>query len=1005
MASVERTAYPLLPSQLPAKELHRCYSLSDSEIEWVNNTAKSPALSIGLAIQLKVFQQLHYFVPFEELPQELISHVRQCLRYGARIAPRYSNPRTLYRHQAAVRQYLQVTPFYSSDGLAITEEIARDCAVVLEQRVDLINAMLDELIQRGYELPAYSTLNNIAETALASAQEVTFNLIVLRAPIEVIYKLKELLDTDFGRRQSDFNALKQAPKKPSRKHLEVLIDHLAWLESFGDLDAILEGVVDAKIRHFATQAAASDVAELKDCSLPKRYTLMLALIYRMRVRTRDHLAEMFIRRISTIHKRAKEELEQIQARQRQKLEQLAATLDGVVQILVQEPDDQEAGSLIREFLSPDGNLDRLRETCAEVQATGGNNYLPLIWKHFKSHRSLLFRLSHLLQLEPTTQDRSLIQALQLIQDSENLHRVWIDEHVDLSFASERWVKVVRRPASEGPPTNRRYLEVCVFSYLASELRSGDMCVLGSESFADYRKQLLPWEECLHRLPAYCEKMELPGTAKEFVASLKIQLEETAQHLDEKFPSCRGDVSINEAGEPVLRRVIARDIPPSAISLQTALMQRMPARHVLDIMANIEHWIQFTRHFGPMSGNEPKLKEPAERYLMTIFAMGCNLGPNQAARHLAGNVTPHMLSYTNRRHLSLEKLDKANRELVELYLQLDLPKLWGDGKAVAADGTQFDFYDDNLLAGYHFRYRKMGAVAYRHVANNYIAVFQHFIPPGIWEAIYVIEGLLKVDLSVEPDTVYSDTQGQSATVFAFTHLLGINLMPRIRNWRDLVMCRPDRGVSYKHINRLFTDTADWHLIETHWQDLMQVALSIQAGKISSPMLLRKLGSYSRRNKLYHAAQALGSVIRTIFLLTWIGSRELRQEVTANTNKIESYNGFSKWLSFGGDVIAENDPDEQQKRLRYNDMVASSVILQNTVDMMRILQKLARDGWQFTDDDVSFLSPYLTSNVKRFGEFNLKLKRPPEPWIKDSIFQQAAGSMRAKQMSDSNVEVTN
>ncbi|HGM4991901.1 TPA: transposase, partial [Pseudomonas aeruginosa] len=359
-------------------------------------------------------------------------------------------------------------------------------------------------------------------------------------------------------------------------------------------------------------------------------------------------------------------------------------------------------------------------------------------------------------------------------------------------------------------------------------------------------------------------------------------------------------------------------------------------------------------------------------------------------------------YTNRRHLSLEKLDKANRELVELYLQLDLPKLWGDGKAVAADGTQFDFYDDNLLAGYHFRYRKMGAVAYRHVANNYIAVFQHFIPPGIWEAIYVIEGLLKVSLSVEPDTVYSDTQGQSATVFAFTHLLGINLMPRIRNWRDLVMCRPDRGVSYKHINRLFTDTADWHLIETHWQDLMQIALSIQAGKISSPMLLRKLGSYSRRNKLYLAAQTLGSVIRTIFLLNWIGSRELRQEVTANTNKIESYNGFSKWLSFGGDVIAENDPDEQQKRLRYNDMVASSVILQNTVDMMRILQKLAREGWQFTDEDVSFLSPYLTSNVKRFGEFNLKLNRPPEPWIKDSVFQQAAGSLRVNSTSKAAAE---
>ncbi|TQH28527.1 hypothetical protein FLI61_32375, partial [Pseudomonas aeruginosa] len=41
------------------------------------------------------------------------------------------------------------------------------------------------------------------------------------------------------------------------------------------------------------------------------------------------------------------------------------------------------------------------------------------------------------------------------------------------------------------------------------LRSGDLCVQGSESFADYRKQLLPWEECLQRLPAYCEKVGLP----------------------------------------------------------------------------------------------------------------------------------------------------------------------------------------------------------------------------------------------------------------------------------------------------------------------------------------------------------------------------------------------------------------------------------------------------------------------------------------------------------------
>ena len=205
------------------------------------------------------------------------------------------------------------------------------------------------------------------------------------------------------------------------------------------------------------------------------------------------------------------------------------------------------------------------------------------------------------------------------------------------------------------------------------------------------------------------------------------------------------------------------------------------------------------------------------------------------------------------------------------------------------------------------------------------------------------------------------------------------MPRIRNWRDLVMCRPDRGVSYKHINRLFTDTADWHLIETHWQG-SDADCAVDPGRQDFPRpccyvnLALTAGATSST-----AAQTLGSVIRTIFLLNWIGSRAAPGGHREHQQDRVPQRLLQVAL-FGGDVIAENDPDEQQKRLRYNDMVASSVILQNTVDMMRILQKLAREGWQFTDEDVSFLSPYLTSNVKRFGEFNLKLNRPPEPWIR-------------------------
>jgi len=221
------------------------------------------------------------------------------------------------------------------------------------------------------------------------------------------------------------------------------------------------------------------------------------------------------------------------------------------------------------------------------------------------------------------------------------------------------------------------------------------------------------------------------------------------------------------------------------------------------------------------------------------------------------------------------------------------------------------------------------------------------------------------------------------VFALTYMIGIHLMPRIRNWKELHFFRPSKKSRYKHIDSLFSETIDWELIETHWKDLMQVALSIQAGKISSALLLRKLGNHSRQNRLFLAAQEVGRAVRTIFLLEWISSLPLRQHVTGTTNKIESYNGFSKWLSFGGDVIGENDPDEQQKHLRYNDLVATAVILQNTVDMARIVTDLERQGWKISATDLAFLSPYQTSTVKRFGEYVVNLNHPPEPWITEVV----------------------
>ncbi len=654
-------------------------------------------------------------------------------------------------------------------------------------------------------------------------------------------------------------------------------------------------------------------------------------------------------------------------------------MSDVIQVLDRHPGDTDAGREIRRLVSTRGGVQTLQADCDAIAAHSGDNHLPLLWPFYKSHRATILRMVRMLDLESTTEDRSLINAIELILSQERARGDWLDEPVDLAFTTQLWRKTITHRTEQGEERIRRRLfEVCVFSSLANELKSGDVAVRGSETYADYREQLLPWEQCEPLLDDYCRQVGLPTSAVGFVNALQSKLIQVADLTDQGYLE-NGQVIIGDDGLPVLKRHKAKDMSSGARALETAILARLRERSVIEILCDVAHWTRWPRHFGPLSGSDTKIDQPTERYVLTAFTYGCNLGPAQAARHLRGAASAHMLSFVNRRHVDANKLAAACRDVINSYAGLQLPKFWGDGKRAAADGTKYDLYDQNLLASYHIRYGGYGGIAYHHVSDTYVALFSHFIPCGVWEAVYIIDGLLKNTSDIQPDTVHADTQGQSLPVFGLSHLLGIQLMPRIRNWRDYRFFRPDEDSRYEHIDALFREDMDWDLIETHWKDLMQVVLSIKSGKIAASTLLRKLGNYSRKNRLYQAFRALGAAVRTLFLLQYISDRELREQITASTNKVEAYNGFSKYFFFGGEgVIADNDPLEQEKAVKYNDLVANAVIFHNVVEQTRIIKTLMRAGWKITPEDVAALSPYVTSHVKRFGDYLIDVDALPEPY---------------------------
>jgi TnpA family transposase len=711
----------------------------------------------------------------------------------------------------------------------------------------------------------------------------------------------------------------------------------------------------------------------------KRYTLAATLIELQNARVLDDLAEMFIKRLMRVHRHGREALAMDRLKHQERTDGLIHRLHEVILAWSGDGDAEQRLQAIGAALTPDSHV--LLEQCEAHQAQAGNNYYPYLWRFYQNHRSTLLRIWHVLQFRSTTQDKSLETALALVLANETSRMEWLslpESSSSPDWIPDTWWRLVTGSAKREPVdrVHRRLFELCVFTQMMWDLKSGDGAIQGSREYADYRDQLISVEEAAELSAAYQEQAGIPTNAKEFVKEKRRWLSQIAQNTDRSFPG--NDAVRIENGEPVLAKLVRKKTPARLAWLEATIRKEMEETPILDALADTENLLHWTRFFGPLSGLDTKLEQPRERYLLASFCYGCNLGPSQTARSVQGT-DRRQIAWINQRHIGEDALDDAITAVINAYNNFALPRFWGSGKHASADGTRWDLYEQNLLSEYHIRYGGYGGIGYYHVSDNYIALFSHFIPCGVWEAVYILDGLLKNESDIQPDVLHADTQGQSEPVFALADLLGIELMPRIRNWKKLDLCRPDRHGRYDHIDALFTENVDWALIETHLPDMLRVVLSIKAGRISASTILRRLGTYSRKNRLYQAFCELGRVIRTGFLLRYISDSQLRSTIQGATNKSEALNRFLKWAFFGGEgIIAENSRDEQRKAIKYNHLVANCLIFHNLCSLTRLVQTLERRGETVPEDAIAAISPYLTEHINRFGDYTLNLDRkPPQP----------------------------
>ncbi|WP_308250407.1 Tn3 family transposase [Sphaerisporangium fuscum] len=1018
MASIDRTAYPRFARAVSARELAEVFTPSLAEVEWARGKTQDDQHLLALLVWLKVYQRLGYFPKLVDVPGVVAEHIRGVTGLADQVVLTDAAERSAKRHRSFVRQRMGVV--YDAAGVrAVAAEAIRKAVQAKDNPADLINVALEELVRAQCELPGYTTLDELTKKIRTEVNRGFFTLVAGRVDAVSRARLARLLVVDPVTRRSEYDGLKDVAQAASLGKFKARLAFLQNLDALGPTEKWLEAIPPGKIAHFAGEARVTDVADLrKVLDEDKRLTLIVSLLHTVRTGVRDDVVTMFCKRMAAIHKKGREQLETLREMHRAESERLLGVfgdvLDGVREAMAPRAgqssedgadaaastpdsgDDPEAvteraGRLVLKALDQAGGLEALAAAHEAVSAHHGNNYLPLLDQHYRSHRSALFTLVESIDLESTNAERSVLDAVEYVMAQRGARSAFVPERLTVqrqsldgapvtvtlsvavdAFVSAMWRKILKDPARPGMLV-RRHLEVCVFSYLAAELRSGDIAVAGSDSYANLHDQLMSWEECAPLVEEFCTEAGLPTEARELTGHYKKLLADTAASVDTGYPG-NTDLVL-EGGRPVLRRRKGAERSAEALKLEEAVHDRLPQRDLLDILTRTAYRLGWHHHFGPASGSDPKIKEALGRYVLTVFTYGTLLGPAQVAAHMRGKVSPAELALAANKHATCEKIAKASTTVINAFNQLDIASVWGDGKTVAADGSQVETWENNLLAESHIRYGGYGGLAYRHISNTYVALFSHFIPCGVWEAVYIIEGLLKNASEIQPDTIHADTQGQSLPVFGLAALLGFDLLPRIRNWHDLIFYRPAAETRYEHIDSLFGDEAiDWRLIETHWSDLLRTAISIRQNRISSVTLLRRLGNNSRKNRLYRAFRELGRAVRTVTLLRYLSDPDLREQITQVTNRNEAFHGFADWLMFGGKLIGHNDPDYHEKIIKFNELLANCVIYSTACDITDAANAIAAEGRPVDPDDLATVSPYITHVIRRFGNWILNLTPP-------------------------------
>ena len=947
-------------------QLAKDWTLSEADANFITLNTRGEVQQMRCAIQLCTLRQSGRFVIKQaDVPIKAVNYLAQQLALPSLIeVPGLSLKDADYGRLQKIQHHLHFKEFDQAEKDSLQSWLlAQVQDHVLDQR-ELTNKTKAFLKQRRVVLPASSQLGRFIASAIKDAHCELYQRIVALFPQQDLHKLDLLITSTDHSLYTELMNFKRPPPSPNALIINQFLTYFATLEELKITEVDLSGVNPKAIEGLAQLAKNQSAWHLRRIKPDeKRYAILICFLAESAKTILDTIIDMHSLLLGDIERKSKNEFKQ----QRNFIIRDAKSSRGKTLAFTKQALAYEAPEAISlaDFLAVfnRGDLQQAVQTCEEYEDFEEHGIIHNMVKRFAYLRRYSKDLLKL-NFEAAVGNKPLAEAIRILRTvHENPHKKF-PEHPPASFLPQSWRDNLY---DDQGSFQYQYWEVGVYYAMRKSLNKGDLYLTDSRHHRYFWDTVYTPQDWQEKKEASYTSLALPGEFHLVAAKLKKEFDQSVHLLQANLGKDGFATIVNDRIK--LCKDDALDIPPEVTKLKHQIEAVIPHIRIERLIAEVDKMTHFSKAFVPLQ--QQGILIPKKALYGVITAHATNIGLYGMGQSNQG-ITAEVLRRTDERYMNVSNIQHGNAILINHHQQYPLSRVYGTGIYSSSDAQRFGIQASSLLAAYYPRfygYYDKAISVYTHISDQYSVFNTLVISCALREATYVLDGLLANDTDINPEFHCTDTHGYTDHLFALCYLLGISFQPRLSDLPSQALYKMYKQDSYDNIDALFTGVADLQLIGEQWDTIVRIAASLKNKIAPAHVIIQRLAG--RDDKVAKALQALGRVIKTIYIFRYVSDSILRRRVHVQLNRGESRHSLAKLIFFDNrGVFKTSDYEEIMNKASCLSLVSNNVLVWNTHHMQEIINRMRAAGHEVEDKIIARISPLSIKNIFVHGTYSFE-----------------------------------